>query len=640
MKSKIFYFNKTIFKKNMTHFWPLWLAYAVYMMLILPVNIWQKMSGTYVEDIYDIASRKMYNISRVLGSALEPSGVFFFAVIAVMAVFSYLYSAKNANMIHALPVNRKELFATNFLSGFVFMVIPELMAFVAAVFVCLGYQITSIEYLFVWLLYMVGMTFFALAIATLVAMLTGQLLAVPIYFYIANYLFVGCLYIVSSLIQTICYGISEAWRPGKECILSPIYYLNNNLRCKKIFDETGDKIIGIEIAGGRLILIYSIVAIVIIVLAYQLYRKRQIETAGDLISVSYIKPVYRWGVALCAGFLIPVAVIEMMLEDHLVKYADAILLVGVILTGLIGFFGAEMLMQKNFRVFCKKRILEGAAMVVVTVAILGVFKLDVFGVERKVPEEADVGSCYICLDYPIYLEKEQIADIIELHKQLLAEEESVLEYISNGGKTCSVDIRYTLKDNTTLARRYYVPVNDDYLSDENSAISKVLAVEFDKENLLRYAFGNYYETNEYYSGHIELYDVAGNYTTYRFNDEELQLITDAIVADIEAGNYGVYQSYSIDDSMLVEQEEYFNTISLAYYNEKGISFDVDEYYNYDNGSYETVVMSDSYGSKSSTSYICFGEKCENIVNTLKELGIINEEWKLYTYEEYQEITNR
>ena len=140
MKSKISCFNKTIFKKNLTHFWPLWLAYAGYMIIVLPASIWQKMSITYVDDYYSVSSRQLSNISTVLGNALNPFGVFIFAVVAVMAVFSYLYSPKNANMIHSLPVNRKELFITNFLSEFVFMVIPEVIAFIAAVFVCLGYQ--------------------------------------------------------------------------------------------------------------------------------------------------------------------------------------------------------------------------------------------------------------------------------------------------------------------------------------------------------------------------------------------------------------------------------------------------------------------------------------------------------------------
>lgn len=638
MKSKISCFNKTIFKKNLTHFWPLWLAYAGYMIIVLPASIWQKMSITYVDDYYSVSSRQLSNISTVLGNALNPFGVFIFAVAAVMAVFSYLYSPKNANMIHSLPVNRKELFITNFLSEFVFMVIPEVIAFIAAVFVCLGYRITSIEYLFLWLIYIIGMTFFALAFATFVAMLTGQLLAVPVYFFVANYLFVGCLNIVSSLINTICYGITNAWRPGKSCILSPIYYLNNNLRCARIYNEAGDQIIGIGIKGGHLILYYSIAAVVILFLAYQLYRKRQIETAGDLISISYVKPVFRWGVALCTSFLVSVTVVGIFRENTMEKCSFIALVIGVIVIGFFAFFGAEMLLQKNFRVFKKKCIIEWAAMMLVSVAIMGVFKLDVFGVERKIPDIAEVEKCYISLDYPICFEGEEAAEVIELHKQMIEEKSSVLDYISDSGRCYYAEIRYLLKDGSILERCYPVPVAEEYLNDENAIVSKVAALELDKENLLQNVFGVNYESNEYYSGHLELYDSEGNYDTYRFGEDELDKIIDAIMADIDAGNYGWYMVYSTNSSDTRERGEYFNAISLSFYNENGIEYTVDDFYGSDIIEYtaDDIIYSNNNKS-SSSSYICFGEKCVNIVNTLEELGVINDEWKLYTYEEYEKL---
>ena len=48
---------------------------------------------------------------------------------AALAVFSYLYSAKSTNMMHALPVNRLELYVTNYLSGLIFLIVPEIITF-------------------------------------------------------------------------------------------------------------------------------------------------------------------------------------------------------------------------------------------------------------------------------------------------------------------------------------------------------------------------------------------------------------------------------------------------------------------------------------------------------------------------------
>lgn len=639
MKSKISCFNKTIFKKNMAHYWPIWAMYAIYMIIILPVNIWQKMSFAYTDDIYDAASRNLINLSWVLDSALKPFGVFLFAVIAVMAVFSYLFSAKNANMMHALPVNRKELFVTNFLSGFIFMVIPEIIAFIAAVFVCLGYQITCIEALFVWLVCIIGMTFFAFSLAVFVAMLTGQLLAVPAYYFIANYLFVGILYIIRSLIDTICYGISWSWNLKKSSILSPIYYLEHMAGCETVKNEAGDRVMGIAITGEKIILIYAAVGVVLLLLAYWLYCKRQIETAGDLISIPHVKPLFRWGMALCVGLLIPTGVLEILAGESMLKYTFIMLVAGVLLVGGITFFGAEMLLQKNFRVFQVKRILECAAMLFVSLVILGIFKLDVFGIENNILDKEEVERCYIYMDYAVDMSGERVDEVLKLHRQLLNEKNDTIEYISNLGNFQSVEIRYVLGEDKVLERRYYVPLGEEYIADEDSAISKLSSIELERENILKNVFGGNYKTNEYYSGHIELYDEAGNYDTYRFNEKELALILEAVKADIEAGNFGWYQVYSVHSSEEREREEFFNSISLAYYNENGIEDISNDYYEYTNVHYAKTAASQSYVGKNSSAYICFGKRCVNIINTLEELGIINEEWKLYTYEEYNELGN-
>ena len=36
-------------------------------------------------------------------------------------------------------------------------------------------------------------------------------------------------------------------------------------------------------------------------------------------------------------------------------------------------------------------------------------------------------------------------------------------------------------------------------------------------------------------------------------------------------------------------------------------------------------------------YINFGEDCVNTVETLEKLGIVNEEWHLYTYKEQESL---
>jgi len=93
---------------------------------------------------------------------MNPWLLFIFAIVSGVAVFSYLYNSRSANMIHALPVRREELFVTNYLSGFLFMVVPQLVSFLLTVFVWFGNGITHLEYLLQWLGIVTGETFFGI----------------------------------------------------------------------------------------------------------------------------------------------------------------------------------------------------------------------------------------------------------------------------------------------------------------------------------------------------------------------------------------------------------------------------------------------------------------------------------------------
>ena len=296
MKSKTSCFNKTIFKKNMTHFWPLWALYSCYLIVSLPVGLWFNMRYYLQDDSYSQLQRQVYAISGAMRAAMNPVITFAFAAVMIMAVFSYLYSAKNTNMIHSLPVDRRELFVTNIISASAFMIVPQILTFIITVFVCIGAHITNIQYILYWFGAEAAMTFFALALGAFVAMFTGQLMAFPVYYVVVNYLYVGCWYLINMVIESVCFGVSNNWNPGKSCILSPIYYLTNNLRIQSV--ENSEYVtVGIEFKGAYLLGIYAVAGVVFLIAAYQLYKWRKLETAGDLISMRGIKPVFRWGVA-------------------------------------------------------------------------------------------------------------------------------------------------------------------------------------------------------------------------------------------------------------------------------------------------------------------------------------------------------
>ena len=213
---------------------------------------------------------------------------------------------------------------------------------------------------------------------------------------IVNYLYVGCMFIVAKVIEAISYGIENAWNPGKSCILSPLYYLNNNLRSSLIYTENGNGITGIKITGMPLTGIYAAAAVVLVVAAYQMYKRRQIETAGDWVSIGIIKPVFRWGAAICGGLVVGVTVISMLTDLPQLRKYPWLLLCSVVI-GFPLFLWSRDAAGKEFQGISQKtragrwrdcRDHSGV--------LYPCFEMDAFGLERYVPEVADVETAF-CL---------------------------------------------------------------------------------------------------------------------------------------------------------------------------------------------------------------------------------------------------
>lgn len=635
MKSKTSCFNTTIFKKNFTHYWLLWLAWTAYLMLQLPLCLWLRMNGNgdyyYYGEVVEPGQKALAAMAHVVRAGLSPFPVFIMSVLAALAVFSYLYRSRTANMIHAFPVDRKELYVTNYFSGLLLLLVPEIVTFMVSVLVCIANQITCTQYLFLWLVYIAGVTFFAYALAVFVAMFTGQILAVPVYYFIVNYLYVGCLLVVNHVIALVSYGIVDQWNPGVTCILSPLYYLNNNLRANAVYEN--ELIKEISIKGGNLVGIYAVAAVVLTIAAYRLYKKRNIECAGDLISIGIIKPIFRWGVALCGSVTFSTMVVEALSYSMELKVFPC-LLAGVLVFGFLCFFAAEMLLQKGFRVFKKKRLMEWGGFTVIALVFICLFQMDVFGITRYIPKEEEIETAFVYMDYPIEVEKEDMPDLLAIHQKILDEKDFYLENEKNETGHYYTTIVYCLKNGSKVRRSYPIATVGEYASDSEKPAGKILEWEREKENLKRQILGRYYEDNQYKSGSIERYDENGDIDTYVFNTEALETVLEAVNKDIEAGNFYEYYIQAIPE---YDRQFYMNGIILSYSNKKGIS-DNWEYYNTMTAETEDRQMLPE--NSISSFYLEFGPKCVNTIEALEGLGIVDDTWKLITRDEYDGIVTK
>ena len=648
MKSKISCFNKTIFKKNLTLYWPLWVGFLLMQLAMVPLNLYQYMRPYTNNPI----ARQYSALRNVFEMAAEPIVLFIFCVLAVMCVFSYLYTAKNTNGIHGLPVTRLELFVTNALSAFTFLAAAEVISFVAGVFVGLGCGVTNIEVLLYMLLFQLGITFFGVAFATAVAMLTGHIMAMPIYCFVANYLYMIVREVLENVIVNVTYGLNDLWGADITYVLSPLYYLSRTVSVTTRYNDVLERVDTITVSGGGVVAGYAAFGVVLFVLAYLLYRKRQLENAGDVIAVKFMKPVFRIGLGICGGTTLGVGLSEFFYFDT-PRYSDArfyIMLCFVIACIFIGYFMAEMLMQKNFRIFKKHIVVEAVASVAVMTVFLIALNNDAFGLERKLPKQDEIVEAWADLDYPVKYEGEEIAGLLATHAQIIAEKDEVIDGIARNEVNCyGLTLKYVLADGKVFVRHYSIPIDQENPANQDMPSGQIIAKEMEPERYKQYLLGVNYESNRYLTGHINLYDQYQNYFEYRFTEEELEVLSEALLKDIDEGNLVTFELYSVSGSDIAV-EEYMNDLQMRYYNEEGIVRIEDDYYDipmynedaFIMGGYgamesvavETADASFSSSVDSDSLYTHFGKNCTNLVRALEELGIVNDVWHLYTYEEY------
>ena len=129
MKSKTSFFNRTVFKKNVTLYWPIWVCYLLYGMVKVPGQLWSRLQQQTDMTAY-ARDYALYNSLRL---EVDVAAIAIMAVVCGMALFGYLFTQKNAYMIHALPVTRGELYVTNMISGLCFLLIPQALVFLVAI---------------------------------------------------------------------------------------------------------------------------------------------------------------------------------------------------------------------------------------------------------------------------------------------------------------------------------------------------------------------------------------------------------------------------------------------------------------------------------------------------------------------------
>ena len=459
MKSRTSFFNITLFKKDITRFAPLWVLYTVAMSLMMLTTY--TTLGNYFSPVRELGrSIGGYSVINLL-----------YGVLVAQLLFGDLFNSRLCNALHAMPMTREVRFGSHITAGLAFSIIPNLI-------ISLLISPSFGQYWYLPLIWLGSMTlqyvlFFGAGV--LAALCTGNRFAMTVVYAIINfcslmvYWFVETVYLPMMpgvILDTDIFGL---FSPVVQMCSVSNYFLTTQktalyMQPQYRFDGLGE--------GWWYLLICAGVGIVLLGSALLLYRKRALESAGDFIAVSWLRPVFLVLYTLCAGAFVAI------FGD---LFSSGTYVIFLIVGLIVGFFTGKMLLARTTRVFSKKSFIHLAVMTAAILLSVGAVKYDLLGVIRYVPRPEAVETVTVEYRYgdlqKLELENiEEIDRVCNVHRLLL--EQSCEGILVSNHAHINVTITYQLRSGQTVERRYRLcQTGDAYFALQTLCSQKIHATK-------------------------------------------------------------------------------------------------------------------------------------------------------------------
>ena len=527
------FYNGTLGKQLTLRFWPLIALYTVIWAIALPISGLNYLRSSHVADW----ATGIEYLFRVMATPMT----LVFGVLAAMAVCSHLYTTRSCNFTAALPPKRTALFATHYLTGLLWLVVPVAVMTLLAAFLAIGYDLSE----FASGLALVCMqTVFFYSFAVLCGMLTGHLLALPVFYAIFNGLVGGIWLLLTAIFKEFYYGYPGTWAVIPQWVdwFTPAWQLFYSTTL-----EYRDWVTAL----------YAGVGVMMALAAWLLYMKRPMERAGDVVIWAGLRPVFRYGVALSSGLALG------SLTRLVLGLGQLGLAVSVILWGVAGCFVGQMFLTKSVRVL---RYWKGAGAIACVFAALFVgMHFDLTGYETRVPATDGVVSVSISgLDsFPSDTaanfhnietrDPKAIALITQLHQTLVDQRPEPWAGETYAAST-TLDVTYTLSNGTRLTRSYFVPLTQRDASQADTMTYLANELVNDPGLMFKSYEFDQLEEKGYRLTNCTFYTFFGD-DSHDLSAWEAQTVYQAIVQDIQEGN--------LTRSLFAEQSQVYIDLSWS-----------------------------------------------------------------------------
>ena len=469
------YFSLPLFKENLKRFWPLSaVGFAVYFMV-----------GPFTLITMDYDSWYHYAVKWAIG--YENIAYMFMHVVmgclAAVVVFSYLHKTNSVAAVHAMPFSRKSLYITNYVSGLCLALIPLVLNTIVLFLVKRDYYTDStVEYgtevlsgqnnIFtaaaIMRFFGLGLVciIFIYAIAVLAGMISGNTVIHVLTAPALNFVIPAFILSLMAYGELFLRGFNGS-QPISEVAmrLSPILLMVSD----GLFygSET--------LFTAKWHVIYLLAAAAISVLGYFAYKKRKLERAGDSYVFDFVKYIIAFFFVYFGATLLGMI------------FQDEHMLIAMLIGGAVGFVIGWMIVNKSFRIFNMNALKAVGIYALVMLLIVAVFKFDLTGYNRRIPQASDVEEVTVYSNFDYYggytgfsfKDEANIEAVRQLHKGVVDKNYNPKDSDDYGGYSY-VSISYLLKNGKELSRTYYdVPYT--YWADSKDLKALYESAEFMKQ---------------------------------------------------------------------------------------------------------------------------------------------------------------
>ncbi|PLR76638.1 multidrug ABC transporter permease [Bacillus sp. V3-13] len=440
MPSRISLFNREIIRQITRSVGWVGIVYFLGLVVALPLRLLMQVSSEYPNY------QKYENLFQV-DFPIQMLFILTIPVLLAIFLFRFLHVKQQADLIHSLPLKRSTIFHQYTLIGAVLLVTPVILTMLVVLIVYNAFDLKlyfEIAEIFYW----GGVTVLISLVLFLAAVFVGMFTGITAVHGGLSYIFLvfpaGIVFLLVSNLGFFLLGFPDS------------YYLHTKIETFSPF--TYALVLETRVVSPAIASIYAVLIGLLYAGSLFFYKKRQVEAVSQAIAFEKLTPVFKYGAAFCFMLLGGIYFGNIGMKSSWWIF-------GYVAGSILGYFIAEMVLQKTWRVF---RNIKGYFIFVGVIALsFGASQLIFNQYEKNVPELSEVKQVYVSdmpyqyvnsEDYESELtftlkEPENVQAVLNLHRSMINTPSANKE---------SIFFAYELENGKKIVREYEMNQNDFY----------------------------------------------------------------------------------------------------------------------------------------------------------------------------------